>query len=553
MSPDHAIGKSTGKSTGQSTGKSTGHLVVPQPEVAGMPPFEALPHVLAVHARQRPDDLVASCDGVTRTWGEFDRRLNRIARGMATLGLGRGDKIAVLAANSIEYLETFMGGLRAGVCVVPLSTMAASDALEKMLDDSDARMLFVSEHYRTLVEPYEDRLTKLLPGGRIAFDFARPGWQGFEGWVAASSDAPFAVEIGPLDDFNIIYSSGTTGLPKGILHSHAMRHQLWAKWSGFDYAADSVSLVSTPLYSNTTLVALIATLGLGGRVVLMRRFDVVGFLELAEAERVTHAMLVPVQYQRILAHPGFGRFDLSSFKCKLSTSAPLRAHIKADCVARWPGRLIEIYGLTEGGAVCLLEANLHPDKLHTVGQPGDGVELKFLDEEGNELPRGEVGEIAGRAPAMMKGYYNQGARTRELIWHDRAGNLFFKSGDMGRMDDDGFVVLLDRKKDMIISGGFNVYAADIEVLLLKHPEIVDVAVIGIPSEQWGESPMALCVRQPGSSATEAAVMEWANGQLGKTQRLAAVEFRDSLPRSTIGKIMKRELRAPYWQGRAAKI
>jgi len=156
----------------------------------------------------------------------------------------------------------------------------------------------------------------------------------------------------------------------------------------------------------------------------------------------------------------------------------------------------------------MLEANLHPDKLHTVGRPGDGVELKFLDEAGRGAAAGEVGEIAGRAPMMMKGYYKQVEKTRELFWYDRDGRLFFKSGDMGKLDEDGFVVLLDRKKDMIISGGFNVYAADIEVLLLKHPDIVDVAVIGVPSDQWGESPWALAVPRPGAKISPDAVREW---------------------------------------------
>ena len=177
----------------------------------------------------------------------------------------------------------------------------------------------------------------------------------------------------------------------------------------------------------------------------------------------------------------------------------------------------------------------------------------MLDEQGNVLPRGEVGELAGRAELMMKGYYKQADKTRDLFWHDKDGHLFFKSGDMGRIDEDGFIILLDRKKDMIISGGFNIYAADIEVLLLKHPDIVDVAVIGIPSDQWGESPMALCVRRDSAGVTEDEVKTWANGQLSKTQRLAAVEFRNHLPRSTIGKIMKRELREPYWAGRSARI
>ena len=331
-----------------------------------------------------------------------------------------------------------------------------------------------------------------------------------------------------------------------------MRDLLAVRLTAFDYGPDTISLASTPLYSNTTLVAVLATLGVGGTTILMPKSDVVKFLEIAQRERVTHAMLVPVQYQRILAHPDFDQYDLASFKAKLSTSAPLRAHIKADASQRWPGRLIEIYGLTEGGGSCTLEANLFPDKLHTVGKPGLGSEIVVLDEQGRVLPQGEVGELAGRAQIMMKGYYKQEDKTRDLFWHDTDGRLFFKSGDMGRIDEDGFVVLLDRKKDMIISGGFNVYAADIEVLLLKHPDIVDVAVIGIPSEQWGELPMALCVRRDGATVSEAAIREWANRQLSKTQRLVAVEFRQSLPRSTIGKIMKRELREPYWAGRSAK-
>jgi acyl-CoA synthetase (AMP-forming)/AMP-acid ligase II len=332
-----------------------------------------------------------------------------------------------------------------------------------------------------------------------------------------------------------------------------MRDMLAVRFTAFDYGPDTISLASTPLYSNTTLVSVLATVGVGGTTILMTKSDVPKFLEIAQKERVTHAMLVPVQYQRILAHPDFDKYDLSSFKAKLSTSAPLRAHIKADCLARWPGRLIEIYGLTEGAGSCMLEANLHPDKLHTVGKPGLGSEIVVLDEQGQVLPQGAVGELAGRAQVMMKGYYKQEDKTRELFWHDKDGHLFFKSGDMGKIDEDGFIVLLDRKKDMIISGGFNVYAADIEVMLLRHPDVVDVAVIGVPSDQWGESPMALAVLAAGSKATAEEIQEWANGQLSKTQRLVAVEFRQSLPRSTIGKIMKRELRAPYWEGRGSKI
>ncbi len=522
-------------------------------DVGDLPPFVATPDMISATAASAPDRIAVKCEDRAVTWRDFDRRMNRVARALIASGVQKGDKLAVLASNSIEYLEVFMGALRAGACVVPLSTMGAIDALEGMLDDSDSRMFFLSQQFLELVAPAENRFRKLVAGGRIAFDFERDGWIGYEAWVGAQSDAPVEVAVEPEDDFNIIYSSGTTGLPKGILHSHRMRSLMRDRLAAFDFAPDTVALVSTPLYSNTTIAGMLPAIQHGGTVVLMRKFDVVRFLELAQAERATHAMLVPVQYQRLLAHPDFDRYDLSSFRMKLSTSAPLRAQVKADCLKRWPGRLVEIYGLTEGGGSCTLEANLHPDKLHTVGQPGLGCVMKIIDESGNELPQGEVGEVVGRAAMMMKGYYKQPGKTRELFWHDRDGLMYFRSGDMGRFDADGFLELLDRRKDMIISGGFNVYPADIEVLLLKHPDVIDVAVIGVPSDQWGESPLALVVRRDGAAADAAAILDWANRQLGKTQRLAGVELRDSLPRSTIGKIMKRELRTPYWEGRGSRI
>ncbi len=304
-------------------------------------------------------------------------------------------------------------------------------------------------------------------------------------------------------------------------------------------------MIATPLYSNTTLVSLIPTLGWGGTAVLMPKFDARAFLELAEKHRATHAMLVPVQYQRIMALPDFDKFDLSSFRLKTCTSAPFSAALKADVVARWPGILLEYYGMTEGGGTCMLIANAHPDKLHTVGQPAPGHDIRLIDEEGNEVGPGKAGEVVGRSPAMMTGYHGRAEATGAAEWFDAEGNRFIRHGDVGRFDEDGFLILLDRKKDLIISGGFNIYPSDLEAVLAEHPGVADCAVVGVPSEQWGETPVGFYVPREGASAEAADVLAWFNARVGRTQRLSALEAVDELPRSAIGKVLKRELRDRY--------
>jgi acyl-CoA synthetase (AMP-forming)/AMP-acid ligase II len=369
----------------------------------------------------------------------------------------------------------------------------------------------------------------------------------FEDWLAAEGVQPQAVELSPESPFNIIYSSGTTGTPKGIVQSHGMRWAHVQRGSAYGYSPESRTLLATPLYSNTTLVVFFPTLGFGGCVQLMPRFDAARYLRLAEQHRTTHTMLVPVQYQRIMALPQFGAHDLSAFRFKFCTSAPFSAALKADVLARWPGGLIELYGMTEGGGTCILVAHAHPDKLHTVGQPAATSDIRLIDEEGRELPLGATGEVVGHSPSMMTGYHRQPGLTREAEWFDAGGKRFIRTGDVGRFDAEGFLTLLDRRKDMIISGGFNIYPSDLEAALRLHPAVEDVAVTGVPSEQWGETPVAFVRPRPGTQGEAAQIMAWYNASAGKTQRLAALHFIDELPRSAIGKVLKRELRALHLQ------
>jgi long-chain acyl-CoA synthetase len=496
--------------------------------------YATLPDLVRAYAEERPDHpAIIDADGML-TYGQLDARADRVAAALQRDNAAKAVSIVSYSRN--DYVTVYLGALRAGLAVAPLAPSSLPDQIVAMAQDADAQHLFLDADNE---QALRDVLTA-LPPRRIRLDTPQ-----FEQWLEPAGTKPAPVKLTPEMPFNIIYSSGTTGTPKGIVQSHGMRWLHMQRANLYGYDRDAVTLLSTPLYSNTTLVSLFPTMAGGGTAVLMAKFDVAKYLELAQAHHVTHTMLVPVQYSRVMAHPDFDKYDLSNFRAKFCTSAPFNAPLKADILKRWPGKLIEYYGMTEGGGTCILVADEFPDKLHTVGRPAEGHDIRLITEDGKPAAPGEIGEIVGHSGAIMTHYHKQPGKTAEAEWFDETGKRFIRTGDMGRFDEDGFMQLMDRRKDMIISGGFNIYPSDLEAVLRGHDAVADVAVVGVASEQWGETPVAFVVVRPGKTITGPELLVWGNAKLGKMQRISAIEFRDQLPRSAIGKVLKRELRDEY--------
>jgi acyl-CoA synthetase (AMP-forming)/AMP-acid ligase II len=518
----------------------------------------AMQDILSIYAETQPDkpgviDDTGSGNVVMWTYAALEAQSNRVANALASLGSGPGKKVIWCGANSPEVVAVMNATRKLGAVAVPLNYRLTPEEALYVINNSDAEIAYVDVEYAEMFVTLRDQLEKVqhvlvvrgpAPAGMLGDDFI----------ASASDQAPDVGEAGGTGG-TMIYTSGTTGKPKGAVRVGVPDPEVVGGLLGlFGYTPDDVYLTSGPLYHSGPSAFAAAGLAFGQTIVVQRKFDPEDWLRLLDTYKVSSTFSAPALIRMVCALPAEvkARYDRSSMRVMLANAAPWSYALKQQYVADFPPEsLWEIYGSTELGVDSVLEPKDQMRKPGSCGKPAPGIEIRLFDDDGNEVT-GIGPDHAGEVYVRSKGVFDAYYKNDESYQSNSRGD-FHTVGDIAYWDDEGYLYICDRKTDMIISGGMNIYPAEIEAALEQHPEIYDVAVFGVPSEEWGEIVHATVVPSAGSSLTAEQIGAFAREHLASYKVPRSIDFIDELPRTGSGKILKRQLRAPYWAGRTAQV
>ncbi len=508
-----------------------------------------------VYAAARPDAIASKFEGRATSYRALEAYTNQVANALAATDVKPGDRVGYLGKNSDLFFELIFGTAKSGAVCLPIGWRLAPAEIAHILSDGQVSLLFVGTDFVAVA-----REAIAIAGHRVrVIEMESASSEGFAAWRdAQSADAP-NVAIAPSDITLQLYTSGTTGRPKGVMLSHTNMLEMWkqagdANYSWFRWGDEDVCLVAMPIsHVGGTSWALVSYL-YGATVLIVREFDPVAILQLMAPERMTKMFLVPAALNFMIQMPGAREVDYSSLKVIFYGASPIPLDLLRQCMDVFGCGFCQQYGMTEAaGTVVYLPPEDHDPngnrRMRSAGRAMPGVELKIIDGDGNALPPEAVGEIAVRSATNMVGYWNNEAATRQTIDPDG----WLRSGDAGYLDADGYLYIHDRVKDMIISGAENIYPAEVESAIFGHPDVADVAIIGVPDDKWGEAVKAVVVLKPGAQADEASIIDFARTRIAAFKAPKSVDFVDMLPRNPTGKVLKRTLREPYWAGKERAV
>jgi acyl-CoA synthetase (AMP-forming)/AMP-acid ligase II len=509
--------------------------------------------MVATHARLQPEKLAVRDSRRDLTFGLWDERASRLANGLLGLGLSKGDRVGLLAYNCTEWMELYVALARAGLVAVPINFRLVGPEIQYIAKHSAARAFVVQADLVDNLMSARDELA-LPDRDLVHFGEGAPprGWSEYEVLIERSSSSGPGVEVAPDDMWALMYTSGSTGRPKGAVRSHGATATMSLVTAlDMGLTAQDTALLVMPMFHANSLYFSFTFAYLGATCVIddHKSFDPEALLATLSRQGATFTSLVPTHYIMVLGLPGetMARYDVSKVRKLLISSAPARRDTKLAIMEYFANSdLYELYGSTEAGFVTILRPEEQLCKLGSIGREWSGSgAIKLLDPEGKEVPDGEVGELFSRTPYAFDGYWNNPDKTGEAF-----RGAWCSVGDLARRDPDGYYFLVDRKSNMIISGGENVYPAEVEDLLGSHPDVKDVAVIGIPDDTWGETVHAVVVLHPGSTVTELGLVDWCKDRIAGYKRPRSVKFIEeaAMPRTATGKILHRSLRDRWLTG-----